>query len=92
MAAYRVVQEALTNAHKYGDGTASVALRFNDDGLEIVVANPVGDVTPPDGGAATAWRGCASVSRPSAAPSSPVRVRDGRVFRITATIPRKGAP
>ena len=39
IAAYRVVQEALTNAHKHGDGTAAVAQRFDDEALEIVVVN-----------------------------------------------------
>lgn len=44
LAAYRVVQEALTNAHKYGDGTATVSLRFDDNGLEVSVVNPTGSV------------------------------------------------
>ena len=39
IAAYRVVQEALTNAHKHGDGTVAVAQRFDDEALEIVVVN-----------------------------------------------------
>ncbi len=41
LAAYRVVQEALTNAHKYGTGAADVALHFDHDGLEIIVSNPI---------------------------------------------------
>lgn len=43
LAAYRVVQEALTNAHKHGNGTAAVALRFTDGGLEIAVSNQAAD-------------------------------------------------
>ncbi len=43
LAAYRVVQEALTNAHKYGDGTADVSLRFDDGGLMIAVSNAASD-------------------------------------------------
>ena len=43
LAAYRVVQEALTNAHKYGDGSVDVALRFDDAGLEVGVRNAVAD-------------------------------------------------
>ena len=39
VAAYRMVQEALTNAHKHGDGAATVAQRFDDEGLEIIVVN-----------------------------------------------------
>lgn len=41
LSAYRVVQEALTNAHKYGDGTAVVNQTFGDDGLDVTVSNPL---------------------------------------------------
>ena len=41
LAAYRMVQEALTNAHKHGDGQASVTQRFDDTGLEVIVANRI---------------------------------------------------
>ncbi len=42
VAAYRVVQEALTNAHKHGDGSALVGQRFDDEAIEIEVTNRVG--------------------------------------------------
>ncbi|MFN8168337.1 MAG: histidine kinase [Candidatus Nanopelagicales bacterium] len=48
LAAYRIVQESLTNAGKHGHGPASVAVEFRDDALVIEVAN---EVAP---GAATA--------------------------------------
>ncbi|MCU1447698.1 histidine kinase, partial [Cryobacterium sp.] len=42
MVAYRVVQEALTNAHKHGaDHTALLHLDYQGDGLEITVTNTV---------------------------------------------------
>ncbi|MEM9562846.1 MAG: histidine kinase [Actinomycetota bacterium] len=41
VAAYRVVQEALTNAHKHGDGSAVVAQGFDADGMTIEVTNRV---------------------------------------------------
>ena len=41
LAAYRVVQEALTNAHKYGNGQADVAVRFDEHGVEIAVTNSI---------------------------------------------------
>jgi signal transduction histidine kinase len=51
-AAYRILQEALTNASRHGAGTADVALRYRDDALELCVTNPV--TTPcsrePNGG------------------------------------------
>ncbi len=92
VAAYRVVQEALTNAHKYGDGTASVALRFDDDGLEIVVANPVGDVRQPAGGSGHGLSGMRERVEAVGGNVESGRVDDGRMFRIAATIPRKSAP
>jgi signal transduction histidine kinase len=40
--AYRILQEALTNAARHGDGEASVEVEFGSDALELTVANPVG--------------------------------------------------
>jgi signal transduction histidine kinase len=40
-AAYRVVQEALTNAHRHGSGTASVQVRPDESDLHIEIENPV---------------------------------------------------
>jgi signal transduction histidine kinase len=40
-ATYRIVQEALTNAARHGDGSADVVLRHREDQLEIVVTNGV---------------------------------------------------
>jgi signal transduction histidine kinase len=39
-AAYRILQESLTNALRHGTGTAEVALTYADDALEIGVTNP----------------------------------------------------
>lgn len=41
LAAYRIVQEALTNAAKHGVGTAELTTAWSDDGLELQVINPV---------------------------------------------------
>ncbi|GLH98792.1 sensor histidine kinase [Phytohabitans aurantiacus] len=40
-AAYRILQEALTNAARHGRGTASVAARYAGGAFEITVTNPV---------------------------------------------------
>lgn len=40
--AYRVVQEALTNAHKHGAGDAVLRIAHGDRQVEIEVTNPVG--------------------------------------------------
>ncbi|MEW2130517.1 histidine kinase [Streptomyces sp. NPDC005435] len=41
IAAYRVVQEMLTNALRHGDGRVEVALRFEPASLTIAAVNPV---------------------------------------------------
>jgi signal transduction histidine kinase len=54
--AYRILQEALTNAARHGAGRAVVGVAYRDSGIELTVTNPVGrqpaegPVTPPRGG------------------------------------------
>jgi signal transduction histidine kinase len=43
LTAYRVVQESLTNAVKYGDGTADLVIDHRPEGVVIDVRNPVGN-------------------------------------------------
>ena len=40
-AGYRIVQEALTNASRYGEGSAGIVCYFGNDALEVTVSNPV---------------------------------------------------
>jgi signal transduction histidine kinase len=40
-AAYRILQEALTNAARHGDGSAEVEIGFRPGSLELAVANPL---------------------------------------------------
>jgi signal transduction histidine kinase len=47
--AYRILQEALTNAARHGDGSARVEVAFGDSALELRVANTLGN----GGGGAT---------------------------------------
>jgi signal transduction histidine kinase len=39
-AAYRILQEALTNAARHGSGDAEVNIAYGDNGVEITVTNP----------------------------------------------------
>jgi signal transduction histidine kinase len=50
--AYRILQEALTNAARHGDGSAAVELAFGRGVLDVTVANPIGPDRPgrPAGG------------------------------------------
>jgi signal transduction histidine kinase len=40
-AAYRILQEALTNAARHGTGSATIAVLFGAAGLELTITNPV---------------------------------------------------
>jgi signal transduction histidine kinase len=40
-AAYRILQEALTNAARYGDGRVEVEIGFGEGELELAVTNPI---------------------------------------------------
>jgi signal transduction histidine kinase len=50
LVAYRVVQEALTNARKHGDGTVLLSLAWSDAGLDVEVTNAVVDSAHPAAG------------------------------------------
>jgi signal transduction histidine kinase len=49
-AAYRILQEALTNAARYGEGGADVDLSFGTDELELTVRNPIAPGLAANGG------------------------------------------
>jgi signal transduction histidine kinase len=46
-AAYRILQEALTNAARHGDGAARVELAFGPAALDVVVTNPAAAAVQP---------------------------------------------
>lgn len=46
-AAYRILQEALTNCARHGDGDADVQVAFGARALELAVVNPAGTDAPP---------------------------------------------
>jgi signal transduction histidine kinase len=46
-AAYRILQEALTNAARHGAGAARVGLAFGEAGLELTILNAAPGVSPP---------------------------------------------
>jgi signal transduction histidine kinase len=50
-AAYRILQEALTNAARHGAGSARIELAFGEAAVALTVTNPVlAPVSPPSGG------------------------------------------
>jgi signal transduction histidine kinase len=48
-AAYRILQEALTNAAHHGSGAARIELTFGEAALELTLSNPA----PAEGGASS---------------------------------------
>jgi signal transduction histidine kinase len=50
LAAYRIVQESLTNALRHGTGTADLVVRYTASGVVIEVRNPRPEDAPPSGG------------------------------------------
>ncbi|WP_203904023.1 sensor histidine kinase [Virgisporangium aliadipatigenens] len=46
LAAYRIVQEALTNAHKHGTGTARLRIAYLAENIHIEISNPVASTGP----------------------------------------------
>ncbi len=89
-AAYRIVQEALTNAARYGRGNADVTVSFGPGALEIDIANAVG-------GAATDRRnggglGLAGMRERAALLGGSVEAAESDgVFRVRARLPYGGA-
>ena len=49
LAAYRIVQEGLTNAAKHGDGSVVLTMAWADDGLTIRIENPTTGVVDESG-------------------------------------------
>ena len=86
-AAYRVLQEALTNAARHGSGPAQVDVTFGSGALEITVTNPV----LPDSIAAGAGHGIVGMRERAALLRGDLQssAADG-VFRIEARLPYGG--
>jgi signal transduction histidine kinase len=86
LTAYRVVQESLTNAVKYGTGTADLVIDYRPEALCVQVCNPVGDRPGTSGGGhgliGMRERVDAVRGRLAAGPEP------GGVFAVRAEIPR----
>jgi signal transduction histidine kinase len=81
-AAYRILQEALTNALRHGGESASVALSYGRDALELGVSNPSSTGPAPAGHGIVGMRERASLLGGTIAVES-----TNGVFRIRALLP-----
>jgi signal transduction histidine kinase len=90
LTAYRVVQESLTNAVKYGDGTADLDVAYGPEGVTIEVRNPVGNTAP---GAAGGGHGLIGMRERVEAVHGGLAAGQGPdgVFTVCAEIPRGAA-
>jgi len=89
LAAYRIVQEGLTNAHKYGVGRAALLVEYAPSGVILEVTNDVGC----DRGAEGTGYGLLGMRERASAAGGTVTagpLDDGR-FRVHAVLPT-GAP
>ncbi len=87
-AAYRILQEALTNAARHGTGTASVELGYGETALQITVTNPVQAGLRP---AAGRGHGVIGMHERAALLGGQLAAgRAGDTFRVDARIPYAG--
>lgn len=89
-AAFRIVQEALTNAHKYGTGTAELTVRLVGDELVIIVSNPV-EIDPVPARRGSTGFGLVGMRERAASVGGTLTVSDdGETFRVQAALDVKG--
>lgn len=85
---YRVLQEGLTNAHRYGDGTARVELRLHAPQLVLTVENPIGAGAPAGQGSGFGLLGLRE--RLETVGGRLDVEQEARAFRISATVRMDG--
>jgi signal transduction histidine kinase len=87
-ALYRILQEALTNAARYGAGAARVELAFGTTALELTVTNPAaGEIAPRENGG----HGLIGMrERANLLGGSLKAERTGGTFRVRAHLPYGG--
>ena len=84
-AAYRIVQESLTNAARHGHGAAAVEVAYGPAGLGLTVTNAVG---PGDGGAAPDGHGILGMRERAALLGGTFTAEASRgAFRVHAELP-----
>jgi signal transduction histidine kinase len=86
-AAYRIVQEALTNAARHGTGSANVDIGYGPAAVELTVTNPtrLPGASPVEGHGIVGMR-----ERAGLLGGSLEAVTDNGVFRIRASLPYGG--
>ncbi|MEU4338055.1 histidine kinase [Micromonospora lupini] len=86
LAAYRILQEALTNAHRYGDGTAELAIEFTADAVTVEVTNQISVPGPHHPGSGFGLLGMRERAAAAHGTLTAAPVEGGR-FRVYAVLP-----
>jgi signal transduction histidine kinase len=87
---YRVVQECLTNAHRHGEGKATVEVRTDDGRICVTVENPIG--RSPRGSGAGGGLGLVGMRERVESSGGRLTIdSDGRRFRVRAEFSPVGA-
>jgi signal transduction histidine kinase len=89
-AAYRILQEALTNAARHGAGSARIEVAFGDAAVELTVTNPVPAHSSPRSGGGHGLIGMRE--RATLLGGSFDAERANGTFRVRARIPYGGHP
>ena len=85
-AAYRILQESLTNAARHGDGPARVDVRYGDGDLKLTITNPVGATV--NGATGAGGHGILGMrERASLLGGTLEASREGDRFRVRARLP-----
>jgi signal transduction histidine kinase len=89
-AAYRILQESLTNAARHGGGLARVDVRYGDREFELTVANPVAASVDGAAGAGGGHGILGMRERASLLGGTLDIGREGDAFRVHARLPYAG--
>jgi len=88
-AAYRIIQESLTNAARHGTGDADVGILYGDDELELTVENPVG--AAPAAATGPGGQGILGMRERTSLLGGMLEARcEGERFRVHARLPYGG--
>jgi signal transduction histidine kinase len=89
-AAYRILQESLTNAARHGDGTIAITVRYLPGGLELVAENPLAAGAPAEPAESHGILGMRE--RAELVGGTLEAGRAGGRFRVRAVLPAEGRP
>lgn len=88
-AAYRILQESLTNAARHGTGGAEIAIRYGETELELTVSNPA--VPAGNGESVVGGHGVLGMRERAALLGGSLEAgRSGSSFRVHARLPYAG--